>query len=433
MRKKKRVVDGPDKGCYRPTTLKLASKHCPRAMNFYHDGAPTDRRIFGVGIAVHALIQAAIEATNQLGQPLDEAEFDAITLTSCKTMIGKGREFEGVPEPPLPADDVWEGRELARAYFLRDPIEPATLAEVGMAVDHEWKPTTYSAKARLRLIADYLTVTVEEDEETSARVLVVRDYKSAWPTDETELDTVQLRAQAVLAFLFHGEGVDCVRQEVTNLRTGATYSRELWMLDGGAETLERWQEEIDATMQALDDSRDADGLYPASPGGGCEGCPYLAQCEDGLAWSEAAHEHSTTLERARAWATLSARVKELGKVLRAETAEAPVSIGDGHVVGRVGKDRRQPRADAWRMLRDEWEARGGDDGGLVLALDIGVGQIDKVGKKLYPERADVPDRKAWIASLVETVVVEEFGVHRDDVDLMAALRASLASSEGGEQ
>lgn len=39
--------------CYRPTTLKLASAHCPRAVDFYEQNAPAFRDHFAVGIAAH--------------------------------------------------------------------------------------------------------------------------------------------------------------------------------------------------------------------------------------------------------------------------------------------------------------------------------------------------------------------------------------------
>lgn len=403
-------------GTYRPTTLKLASSRCPRAIDHYRADRPTNRRIFGVGIAVHAIIQAVTEAANQLGQSLDEGEFDAVSLAVCERMIREGRSFEGRPEPPLPADDVWEGRALARAFVERHPVEPAELmgaAEVGMAVDMDWQPVEYSAQARLRLIADYVTVVEEFDEESAARVLVVRDYKSAWPTGREELDTVQLRAQAVLAWIFHGgEEVDCLRQEVTNLRTMATYSRELWMLEGGMQTLDRWREEIEATMRALDAGRGADGLYAASPGGGCIGCPFLAHCEPGKAWADQALEHRTAEERALAYVATYSRLKQIEEILRTELEDGPVEVPGG-VVGTVGKEGRAPVSDAWQVILDEWISRNGEPAGLLKTLGIGVCQIDKVAKALFPERSDAASRKEWVGELTEPVVRRKFGFHKE--------------------
>ena len=43
-------------GCYRPTTLKLASSHCPRAVDFYEQNAPAFRDHFAVGIAAHDVL-----------------------------------------------------------------------------------------------------------------------------------------------------------------------------------------------------------------------------------------------------------------------------------------------------------------------------------------------------------------------------------------
>ena len=60
-------------GCYRPTTLKLASAHCPRAVDFYEQNAPAFRDHFAVGIAAHDVLAKIGEMALFLGRaPLPE-------------------------------------------------------------------------------------------------------------------------------------------------------------------------------------------------------------------------------------------------------------------------------------------------------------------------------------------------------------------------
>ena len=472
-------------GTYRPTTLIMASKHCPRAINFYHRGAEIVRRIFGVGIAVHAIIQAWIEETNAGDGELNTGQLRQVCDLVCERMIRDGRSFEGVPEPPLAADDVWAGADLARAYVERHPILPSTLlssAEEGMAVDADWQPVKYSPDARLRLIADYVTVTEEVDEESSARILVVRDYKSAWSTDERELDTLQLKAQAVLAWSHHGfigdrrqlptnAAVDAVRQEVVNLRTGATFTRELWIDGDGLETLQRWQDELEVTMKALDDGRDEDGFYRVSPGGGCIGCPYVRHCEAGQDWKRRALLDDGSEELAEAWSSISKRLASLKTILKIKTdgkllakvaewqtkvcealrdlgqeQEAAVPIGDratsysillaqlnaltvvlgqltddrpiaipgGKVVGTAAVESRAVKGDAHEIVADSWTRRGGESVGLTKALNIGVAQVEDVAKVLYPDRQEIDERRQWVANLLESKTSRRFGIHKEE-------------------
>ncbi len=467
-------------GTYRPTTLKLASKHCPRAMNFYADGAETDRRIFGVGIAVHAVIQSWIQATNDCDRELDDVELTLVSLESCKRMIREGRKFEGAQEPPLPADDVWAGRDLAHAYVERHPILPSILlssAELGMAVDENWKPTRYSPEARLRLIADYVTVTEEVGEDgDGGRVLVVRDYKSAWSTDETELDTVQMKAQAVLAWIHHGEDgepqmlteedirtapyhvkpvIDCLRQEVVNLRTGATFKRDLWIHDDGLDILDRWTEELDVTMRALDDGREEilpterlkemmtmrrddgsflyqigsrpglpatfDGLeiptgrYAVAPGGGCIGCPYVAHCQPGMEWREKALGEWSVEDRAAAWSVIVRELHVLKGVLKLKT--------DSLLLSRV-RDFSDRVSAAAKDLAKPGEPSTGDRATAYAVLQA---SLKSLAAMLADETQEHPVAIPG-GRVVGTVAVEE----RAATDYASELVAEAWTERGGE-
>ena len=403
-------------GSYRPTTLKLAARHCARAINFYAENRPTDRRIFAAGTSAHACLQAAQRMTDVRDEALSMEEFDRVSVAVCEGMIREGRLFEGDPEPPLPMDSVWRGRDLARSYFERYPIEPGgellSQVESGLAVDERWRSVPYGPGARFRLIVDLLTITEEWDEESGWRVLAHRDYKSAWPTSASELETIQMKAQAVLTWIHHGsDEIDILESRVVNLRTGALFTRSLDMRGEGPEIIERWKSEITATMNALDSGRAADGLYAASPGGGCIGCPYVAVCAAGKEWSEGSLDYESPEQRAIAYWTTKARLRELEVVLREESADEPVPVGDGLVVGTVAQSGRKPAGDAWQVMLEEWTRRGGDIQALMLTLGVGVKQITNVAAVLFPEREDREERDEWVESLMESYTRRSFGFH----------------------
>lgn len=421
-------------GRWRPTALRLAGKHCPRAVTFYEDEAPHDRRIFHTGTAAHAIIQVVIEATQAAGHMLADEDVEALSMGAAKLMIEQGRTFEGDREGPLPPDAVWRGREIARSYVARHPFEPAALVEVGLAVDGSWVPVAYDKAARFRAIADYLTVAEEIDEESAWRALRVVDYKSAWPTDRGELDTIQRRAQAVLAWLHHGEDVDVIVLCVANLRTGVSYEREIVLDEAGTALLERWRDEIEATCAALDAGRDSQGRYKLSPGGGCIECPWVGACKEGREWTEQALEGGSTEDRARALLALEGRRGALIRALKEELADRDgVEVAPGMEFGFWREDTWKASSAAAQTIAKEYLRRGGDTEGLLMALDPTAGQVRRIAAKLFPEREDAGIRNLWEMSILEKKPRRKFGLHRVEQDLLAALQASLEAPEGAKE
>ena len=112
--------------CYRPTTLKLASAHCPRALDFYEENAPVFRDHFAVGIAAHDVLAKIGELALSLGRaPLPE-EMTNEGAGIARGLIEQGRVFEGSREPPMSAEDAFAGRDLALAYAMRPDVAWAT-------------------------------------------------------------------------------------------------------------------------------------------------------------------------------------------------------------------------------------------------------------------------------------------------------------------
>lgn len=409
---------------YRPTTLKLAAKHCPAAIDFYEQDTPTDRRIFATGTAAHAMLESLALLANEVEREPTMEECEAATLATGQRLIATGRTFDGKPEPPLSPDAAWAARDLVLGYVETNPVQPGADVESGLGVDEHWRPVRYGDAARFRLILDSRQCREESGEESSATVLEITDFKSAWPTDESELDTVQMHSQAVAAWLHLAEPVDCIRVRVVNLRTGVPYVREIWMADGGERLLRRWKDELEITMRALDARIDADGRRIASPGGGCIGCPYVMHCEPGKAWRSKALEGSSIAERAMALAAMEAGRKALIPILKEELGESLFELGPGFVLGWKVSEPRTPVDGAASALWQAWLDRAGDQAavaplrtdafvlGMLEALGLGVSQVEGAAKRMFTPRVQAKERDAFVETLMTTKPERSFGIHK---------------------
>jgi hypothetical protein len=393
---------------YRSTSMRLASEHCPRALDHLEVGTPYDRRQYAAGVAAHAVLQAVGEATNRAGGQLSPAELERVAGETAARLIATGRSFDGEAEPPLPADDTWLGRDLALDWIASHPIEPGAAYETGLGASPTWQPVPYdSPLARYRGILDVRLVADDGDEESAWRTVVVRDFKSSWAAGEGELDQLQFRGYAVLAWL-HEPDVAVIRLELANLRTRKVFTREIQVDEDGRSLLRRWRDDLQATMDALDGMSDSGGR-PAVPGRGCAGCPYLGRCEAAREFFVAGDVPATAEARARTYAVLDARREQLGELLRADSDEAPVDIGDA-LVGTVGREQRCAAPEATAVLWDTWQRWGGDAPGLLRALAPSFGSLEHAVRVLYPERGDKLLREDLLDQLVDTEVKRRFGV-----------------------
>ncbi len=401
----------------RSTTLSMAARHCLRTLDHYEAGAPYDRSIFGAGIAAHAVLQACVERPGAPVSALADEVVRAITTV--------GRTFDGVPEPPIPIQRALEGRDLALAWLAEHGIPEGARAEAGLAVDRDWKPCAYdSPDAWWRAAVDVVFEADYEDEDLAARGAVVRDWKSAWPTDAGELDTVQLRGQALLAVAHHPEA-DFVTRQVVNLRTGRLYESMLWLDDDGKNMLVTWRRDLDLAIAAAE-HRGPDGTRPASPGAGCLGCPYLLRCEPARAHLRGGAIVEPTAEAiAIRLAVIEAARDELVTLAKAALEEGSVPVPGG-VVGYIAKNVREPAEDATRGLAHAWfqpenpttwDAQHGDVLGLLSALRPGVSSLENAAKVLHPfNRGDAAwkqRREDLVDRLLTTRTITRFGIHKD--------------------
>lgn len=391
--------------CYRPTTLKLASAHCPRAVDFYEQNAPAFRDHFAVGIAAHDVLAKLGEMALCLGRaPLPE-EMQREASGIARGLMEQGRVFEGNREPPMSAEDAFAGRDLALAYAMRPEVIWATKDawyERGFAFDTDWNSIPFASKdRRFRLILDKIEIITEEGEDYAGRLAVVTDYKSAWPTDESELSTYQMRAQAVAVYLEMGADLDGVRLQVTNLRTGKTFDFDLWFESGGREQIGEWKSEITDYMGALDKMTDH-GRRPARPGIGCLGCPYALGCDADIVEGDRA-------AMGMRLAKLEGEREQLIKALKAATAEHDIVL-DGCKVGYATKTTRTPKDAAMSAIRSTWASSNGDLSGLLTAIKPTMAMLSAIAKRLYPNSKD--DQTAIVEQWSTISHGKEFGVYR---------------------
>jgi hypothetical protein len=373
-------------------------------VDFYEENAPAFRDHFAVGIAAHDVLAKIGEMALSLRRaPLPE-EMAREGASIARGLIEQGRVFEGHREPPMSAEDAFAGRDLALAYAMRPDVAWATSDawyERGFAFDAHWQPVGFTSQdRRFRLILDKLEIITEEGEDYAGRLAIVTDYKSAWPTDESELSTYQMRAQAVAVYLTMGADLDGIRLQVTNLRTGKTFLLDLWFESGGREQIMAWKAEITEYMDALD-KMDEHNRRPARPGIGCLNCPYAMGCDADIVKSD-------RLAMGARLAKLEGERKQLVKALKAATAEQAITL-DGCSVGYAVTTSRTPRDTAMTAIRAAWTAANGDLSGLLTAIKPTMAMLASIAKRLYPDSKE--DQAAIVAQWSMDEQGKEFGVH----------------------
>jgi hypothetical protein len=426
---------------YSPSSLSRASDHCPAALDYYEIGAEEDRSRYHVGTAAHAALQAVHSAYGIEDQDCGLWGIRRLCLAAGKELIANGRRYEDRQEPPLPPDDVWVGVKIAEEWLLENPPEPGR-AELGLAVDRDYRPCAWDSEAaRLRCILDL--VTEGEDDRGEGWWTVLREFKTAWSTDKSALDTLQLKAQAVIGWAHFGPGAETevysgILQQVVNLRTGGVFERPLSFEpdSDGRRNAERWERELAATMDALDEQRDVicegcgernpdrvagyrdDNGYqaghsdlrngdlcgpltpaadrprgpvgrPKAPGPNCRGCPAIAACEPLRAASPA--------DYAALWVVGQAIRDHARENLEPLVDQRPAELGDGKVlVGWSLRSKRTAKDDAWVELSNLWH---GNVAGALRAAGLTAANVRALAKATHPH--DKPAADALFQELTE--------------------------------
>lgn len=408
---------------HRSTSLKQFVAHCPAALGFYEQGLEPDRDKYAVGIAAHAVLQALHQITFARGAELDEDEIRAVADATVHTLSTEGRSFDGKHEAPLPYDSCIEGRSIALGHYLWMGEQTGIRAEVGLGMTIDGEACAYDDPAcRYKAILDGQQLSEVEDEEgASYKSLRLIEYKTAWSTDASELDTTQTRGQAVLAWL-HNPDVDVIERSVTNLRIGATWRDEIQVFTDQWR-LERWRKDILDLCTVADETREA------RPGVGCLGCDYSPWCPAGIEYAGSldigpmdAHDQVRLEELATRYCFVEGLRAELAALLRPATSEDTLPVPGGKV-GYSVKPSMVPKDDIVDLLIPAWFGVSDETAmvpvnevrGLIKAFKPSKSAIESVWKVLLPERADAQARHEAIEDMLQSKPRRGFGVWPNEV------------------
>jgi len=426
----------------RSTTLKMVEKYCAASLDFYDTNTPYDRDVFATGIAAHAILEGLLRAKRDRNNAVMFAAADAVADAVSTRLVTAGRSFDGVPEPPLPPRAVGEGRDIALKWWHRisdtAPVPMDWRPEEALAVDKDWRPTKYGRDAYYRAILDTVgpvEAEVDEDGYGGGIGLAVTDYKTAWGTGADELETVQLRGQALVALANAGHlGVIApvfIRRRVVNLRTHKVYEADTYLADDGAdEILESWRRDI-ALAIAHANARGPGQKRAASPGACCVGCPYVMACKPAQAfYAGQGITDPSPAGIATSYALAEAVKAHLTPLVKAAAGRGSIAVTGGSVGFTVQEKRAGVKDIAERIAlrwfkpreKETWLAENGALMGLLTTLPLGSAAVDKIGKRLFPgkgpnKHADWKDaREELEAELLTVKTGAKFGVHRDKVD-----------------
>jgi len=386
---------------HRSSSAKIFNNNCPKALEYMENNAPFDRDIFQAGIVAHAVAQKFGELKVNL------EDFDKMTEIAnavVKICMTEGRAFDGIHEPPIKPDSAFLGKEIALDYFRGNGSLPNDgKYERGIGMTDKGAPCDYEAQeCRWKAILDLTYPELIEDENYTVDAIVVRDYKSAFPTNAAELDTIQMRGQAVLTWL-HNPGTQAIVQEVVNLQTWGTHRNIILLDDEGEALLNTWKTEILMLCGAMDVTREA------RPGAGCLNCWYSAACDDCL---EQYSKHPK--DEAVALATLEAQRKDLIKALKAHTAESAIEVHGGYV-GFRKQTKRVASDNAAALLVEHFFMDDTDDHpmdrALLKSINLTGGNVNAFIKAFYPDKNDAAREDIEAECLIEKHE-SRFGVYK---------------------
>lgn len=370
---------------YSSSTLKLFTNNCPAALGFHERQEPRLTEIFQAGIAAHAVLQTIGEK-----DATEPEQQKAVADAVVSELITEGRAFKGIPEPPMSPEAAFEGRDIALAWLSWNEL-PAGEQETLLMMDGDGEVPAVDTQPRYDAIIDMVYPEMAGDEDAPLQTIVVRDYKSAWPTNADELLTLQRKGQAVLAWLSNPD-VDGITREVVNLRTGGLFRETTWLDDEGIATLTQWRDDILTLCAAADATR------APRPGVGCITCPYVLRCDACVGVMGDSERPAVR------YAVGKALIAATEPLLKEQAKEAPVPDGVGGLIGyQATNSRTVDLSEAAGQIAALWAS--GDIAGLVTAMKPGVGNIEKLGKVLFPGK-DGKDARADFEELCLTPAPE---------------------------
>ena len=394
------------------TLLRLLAETCPHALDFYERGVEGDTRIFGPGIAAHAVLDAVHRRINA-GGGMRESIARALASKVIATLALEGRSHNGRKQPPIALEGAVKGAEIALRYLsLTDyQLPQGARPEIGLAVDRDWQPVAYDdSKVHYRGILDLCGA--YQDEEDGHVYLYTRDYKTSWATGPDGPNTLQLRGQLLLLMahakrLFDLDEYDILVREVVNLRSGAVFAVPLDVTGWIDETFDLWRQEISALVRRIERM---ERPRPAAPGPACGRCPYRRVCD---AADPAAKDEANT---ARRFAVFKAHGEQLEGVLRELTSEEPLEV-DGRLLGWQQSERVAAHHEAgpklWELVTGK-TATGSER--TLLRLLTTTGGIRDAAKLLHKGSDAEEAREALYAELTVKKPSARWGFHSPPPD-----------------
>lgn len=383
------------------SSVKAALRWCPHALTLADEGAPRDTSIFDVGTVAHAILEDFhAESRTTRGAIITRDRARTIAYAVGAHMATEGRSFDGVPEAPVTPTAIHEGAQIALGWLARCEgyLDPAALPEMALAVDRDWRPCDYrDPDAHWRAVIDTAGIVNDEDE---GCVIWTRDYKTAWPTSEAELETIQIRGQSLL-LLAHAERLgfphpDTLAREVVNLRTGRIFTAAV-NIEQEAAMLDDWRAEIAALVKAVTAKK-----RTPRPGAGCAACPYRLVC------THAPPEAVDIVSTAERYLALQAEADSLKAVLKEATRETPLTLSTGQVLGWRTQTKNKPAPRAHEDLTRMFDP---DASGAVIGLMkrvIGVAGIQNAARALH--KRDTAKQAEVCGQLLTTTQTATWGV-----------------------
>jgi len=371
------------------SSLSLLESTCPRALDFMEDGAPRDSSVFDVGTAAHAVMEEIQRESVRLGGvPLTDEQRTLVSSRTVASLTLNGRSFRGNHEPPMPLASALEGQRIALSYIRRQhgrfTVSPVAMPERELSFDGNFSPCSPKSKDRIwSAILDRLEM--DYDEDTGQYVLSVIDLKTAWPAGQKEVESLQLKGQAVLA-LAHAHilwpenytDIGVVKRKIINLRTGKETSAQNYTDDP---ELNDWRQTIKSVSRNAPKRDKKTNQRPSSPGLCCARCPYRNVCSDSASPDDQDQTISTQ------YRLHLAETKRLEKILREQLKD--VTVPPDHP-GYKETVKTEVLPDAGLTVLEALLPQYGDDGTLTKILTTlvsvsGLQSLAKTFPQLTPE------------------------------------------------
>jgi len=371
------------------SSLSLLEQTCPRALDHMEDGAPRDSSVFDVGTAAHAVMEEIQRESVRLGGvPLTDEQRTLVSSRTVSALTLKGRSFRGNHEPPMPLASALEGQRIALSYIRRQhgrfTVSPVAMPERELSFDTNFFPCSPKSKDRIwSAILDRLEM--DYDEDTGQYVLSVIDLKTAWPAGSKEVESLQLKGQAVLA-LAHAHilwpesytDIGVVKRKIINLRTGKETSAQNYTDDP---ELGDWRQTIKSVSINAPKRDKKTNQRPSSPGLCCARCPYRNVCSDSASPDDTEQTVSTQ------YRLHLAESKRLEKILKVQLKDVTVPPNEPGYRETV---KTEVLPDAGNTVLDTLLPQYSDDGDLAKILTTlvsvsGLQTLTKTFPQLTPE------------------------------------------------